>query len=312
MTKLETIDALEERLSSARAEAERFFAEFGPHTVGLPEGQPDRARELSALFHAPLVRLLSMVRESPMFSALDVKAMQRVLRSIDAALRLRSYYEWETEVLHDEGTVLGVKQPGFSEGRNLSPSEAATQVDEALDEVSRRTGILRAQAEAEAAGEEISVRAPTALGIRPGTAFIIMMIDPERPELEDVKRAIQEECARFDIRATRSDEIEHSGEITLRILEEIRTSEFLIADLTGARPSVYYEVGYAHALGKRPIMYRKAGTPLHFDLKVHNCPEYRNVTELREKLKGRLSAMTGREWPPRKPRSPRAVSNRRR
>jgi hypothetical protein len=128
----------------------------------------------------------------------------------------------------------------------------------------------------------------------PDTAFILMSMDPGKPELDDVRNAIKDVCRQFNIDAARVDEIQHSGVITELILSQIQMSEFLIADVSWERPNVYYEIGFAHALGKRPIIFRRSGTQLHFDLSVHNIPEYRNVTELKEMLGKRLEAITGR------------------
>ena len=82
-------------------------------------------------------------------------------------------------------------------------------------------------------------------------------------------------------------------ESPISFYNRLRVQNFWFAALSGERPNVYYEVGYAHALGKRPILYRKAGTALHFDLSVHNVPEYSNITELRRLLHERLAALVG-------------------
>ncbi len=133
------------------------------------------------------------------------------------------------------------------------------------------------------------------IAIKPNTAFILMAMDPRKPDLVDVYTTIKDVCQEFSITAYRADDIEHQDRITDLILGEIRTSEYLIADLSYERPNVYYEVGFAHAINKKPILYRRAGTRLHFDLSVHNVPEYKNVTELREMLRKRFEAILGRQ-----------------
>jgi len=130
--------------------------------------------------------------------------------------------------------------------------------------------------------------------IKKDTAFVLMAMDPSIYELVDVYNTIKDVCASFGIKACRADEIEHQDRITDLILSEIELCEFLIADLSYERPNVYYEIGYAHALEKRPILYRKASTKLHFDLSVHNVPEYKNVTELKKLLNKRFEAILGR------------------
>ena len=64
-----------------------------------------------------------------------------------------------------------------------------------------------------------------------------------------------------------------------------------------AQANVYYEVGYAHALGKRPILYQKKDSILHFDLAGVNVPTYVNVSDLKQKLRVRLEALLRIESP---------------
>jgi hypothetical protein len=239
-----------------------------------------------------IVKLIEASKSSPVVSDVDRGDLRVSMREILAALKFRRYQHWGTNVLNDEDRVLGVEPPGQRED-DCRAQEAFKEFLAARDNVQRIIDLLvptdTPEATAIARSETANIKR-----YRPNTAFIMMWISKEHPELEDVKNCIQEVFKKFGITAVRSDEIEHSEQITERILAEIATSEFLIADLTGERTSVYYEVGYAHALGKRPILFRKANTKLGFDLAGHNCPEYENITDLRHKLEVRLSAITNK------------------
>jgi hypothetical protein len=128
--------------------------------------------------------------------------------------------------------------------------------------------------------------------MRKNYAFVAMAIDKDNPELEDVLDAIKESANRCGVQAERIDEEQSNERITDRILESIRTAEHVIVDLTGERPNVFFEAGFAHGFGKIPIYIAKEGTRIHFDLKDYPVIFFKNYKHLKDNLESRLRAIS--------------------
>ena len=75
------------------------------------------------------------------------------------------------------------------------------------------------------------------------------------------------------------------------MLAAIAHSDLLIADITYDRPNVYYELGFAHGLGRPVVLLARNGTELHFDIKDYNTIFYKNFKELHSKLSSRLDKL---------------------
>jgi hypothetical protein len=303
------VDNLKSELTSVRSEAVAHFESLGamakeqqghlildgkavPVWNLLTNDQRDKAHDLRSKVAAFGVRLLEAVRISPLMEQADEEEIRTLLRKMSASLALKSYEYTAPQVVSDEDRVLGMV-PAEQNEHIRAPIHCVQSFDSYCNRLRERMQLLAPPSHA-LAQAIVSTQMPAIQKYRPNTAFIMMQIDEKQPKLEDVKNCIKEVFKEFGIEAVRSDEIEHSDVVTQRILDEITTSEFQIADLTGERPSVYYELGYAHAAGKRPILFREEGTRLHFDLLVHNVPAYKNTTDLKAKLRARLSAMLGR------------------
>ncbi|MCM8595658.1 hypothetical protein [Accumulibacter sp.] len=87
------------------------------------------------------------------------------------------------------------------------------------------------------------------------------------------------------------DETHFTGDILLRIRQAIETASIVIADLSGARPNVYLEVGYAWGHGRPVIFLARKGESLHFDVSTHRCLYYGKFTQLRSDLERLLRGL---------------------
>jgi hypothetical protein len=105
--------------------------------------------------------------------------------------------------------------------------------------------------------------------------FVIMPFDPE---FDDVYVAIKTSVASATspnaCRCFRLDEAQPAGRITERPLKELRAASLCVADLTGTKPNVMWEVGYAMALGCPTIVVTQATADLPFDIRDPQTIEY--------------------------------------
>ena len=91
---------------------------------------------------------------------------------------------------------------------------------------------------------------------------------PFSGEFDDVYQlGIKEVCKSAGAYCERVDEQIFHESILERVYNQIAKADFIIADMTGRNANVFYEVGYAHALGKRTILLTRGAEDIPFDLK---------------------------------------------
>jgi nucleoside 2-deoxyribosyltransferase len=85
------------------------------------------------------------------------------------------------------------------------------------------------------------------------------------------------------IRCTRVDRVEHNDDIDDKIFSLMNAADFCIADLTYARPSVYYEAGYMFG-HRKPVVYitradhfRAKDSDSYGNLKIHFDLQMKNI-----------------------------------
>jgi hypothetical protein len=129
-------------------------------------------------------------------------------------------------------------------------------------------------------------------------SFILMPFDEA---FDDVyKVGIKPACEAAGAYCERVDEQIFNERILDRVYNQIAKADILIADMTGRNANVFYEVGYAHALGKLTILLTQNTDDIPFDLKHFPHIVYgTKIAFLRSELEKRVRFFI--ENPPGKP-----------
>jgi len=111
-----------------------------------------------------------------------------------------------------------------------------------------------------------------------GASNRVFVIMPLSPDLEDVWiGAIKRGCTSNNFCSLRVDEIGLSSTITEDIKSYVDKSTTVIADITGNNPNVMFELGYALAKGKDPIIIRQSESEkAPFDVAGYRYISYHN------------------------------------
>jgi len=121
--------------------------------------------------------------------------------------------------------------------------------------------------------------------------FVLM---PFNEDFDDIyKLGIKEAAKEVGAYAERVDEQIFNEGILERIFNQISKADVIVADMTGRNPNVFYEVGYAHALGKIVLLLTQKADDIPFDLKHKQHIIYGNggskIQSLRSELNPKLN-----------------------
>ena len=124
-----------------------------------------------------------------------------------------------------------------------------------------------------------------------GKCFVAMSFDPSLKDAyeQGIYLAVKQDCTMDPVRI---DLVEHNEKICDKILAEIRSCQFLVADFTLQRAGVYFEAGFAMGLG-RPVIWTCREDDFvntHFDTRQYNHIVWDTPEDLREKLTNRIKA----------------------
>jgi hypothetical protein len=183
----------------------------------------------------------------------------------------------ESEAFQSE--LAGLRD-AFAEGASPRLLRTVTFVEANPGRAERMRAVLRSSERRRSVGYDAETKAH---------AFVAM---PFTDAFEDVFHyGITPAVHAAGLICERVDQISFTGDVVHRMTERIGAAQVVVADLTGANPNVYLEVGYVWGRGVPTVLVCRQDTTLQFDVRGQRCLFYRSIRDLEERLTREVAAL---------------------
>jgi hypothetical protein len=118
----------------------------------------------------------------------------------------------------------------------------------------------------------------------------IFVLMPFKEEFSDIyELGIKAACEEAGAYCERVDEQIFVGGILERVYNQISKADLIVSDMSERNPNVFYETGYAHALGKQVILLTQRAEDIPFDLSHYPHIVYEGkIAKLKTELERRI------------------------
>jgi hypothetical protein len=179
-----------------------------------------------------------------------------------------------------------------TEGFTRHAREAAKDIIDLLEIADLKSQVQGLALEVTAAALELDndTRLKASIPAKESPRLFVLM--PFASEFLDVYvLGIREVSEKLGFTVDRADDIEHNGNILDVVEQRIRQADVVIADMSTRNANVFYEIGYARAVGRPTVLLCRNTDTVPFDLQSINYIKYGGIVELRERLEKRLRAL---------------------
>lgn len=117
----------------------------------------------------------------------------------------------------------------------------------------------------------------------------VFFLTPFHPRYRNVFNVVKNACSEIGLKCYRGDEEHVTSDLMKHIIKQIVSSRLVIAHLDGRNPNVFYELGIAHAIGKKVILLSGNIEEVPFDIRGFMMVIYENEKELDTSIKQAIS-----------------------